>query len=548
MTDALSGTIGGVRRATDGPSGVPVIAKAGAVQLKRASGDGLPSGPAVADDSGPVAGADRVVGSGNPGPAARKATRAEVNQLLVRVNATAGPGGTTNNVQGKIGSPSRAARPDSDLVQTNPRRFQLQKATASLSVNTDASEALDPFEKRRALRNKLEEGGGGTPDYIRAVEAGLEFLARHQRRDGHWVLHDFDIGKNYRLQANEAQLGSNRTAMHSDTAATGLALLAFLGAGYTHQQGNKYHKLVKAGLDYLREHQKPNGDLYFNNSNRRKQRVWLYSHGIASIALCEAYGMTHDPALKKPAQKALDFIVYAQSKQGGWRYEPKVGSDTSVSGWQVIALKSGQLADLKVPKSCLDRVNTWLGYARNPGDPTRFIYNRTENDPYDNSGTVPTMTAEGLLMRLYLGRGPRQTSKSSGARLLNKHLPDYSKELRNCYYWYYATNYLYHVGGSTWNTWSDHLNKLLIERQEQKGPVGDPSSATARRRAALRGSWDPLGKAPNRSSRGPDRLGRGPDRWGLHAGRIYVTTMHLLMLEVNYRSLPLYGDAVTDSE
>ena len=39
---------------------------------------------------------------------------------------------------------------------------------------------------------------------------------------------------------------------------------------------------------------------------------WFYSHGIASIALCEAYGMTGDKRLREPAQRAIDFIVAAE--------------------------------------------------------------------------------------------------------------------------------------------------------------------------------------------------------------------------------------------
>src|SRR3990172_2809553 len=96
--------------------------------------------------------------------------------------------------------------------------------------------------------------------------------------------------------------------------------------------------------------------------------MWLYSHGIATIALCEAYGMTQDPRLREPAQKAVDWIVAAQHpERGGWRYSPGVGSDTSVSGWMLMALKSGELAGLTVPESTYQGVENWLNSAESPG-------------------------------------------------------------------------------------------------------------------------------------------------------------------------------------
>jgi hypothetical protein len=97
-----------------------------------------------------------------------------------------------------------------------------------------------------------------------------------------------------------------------------------------------------------------------------------------------------------------------------------------------------------------------------------------------------------------------------------ENLPSNRSNSRDCYYWYYATNLMFHVKGERWEKWNGNLKKLLLDTQETQGP--------------LRGSWDPLAGTP--------------DRWGSVAGRIYVTTMHLLMLEVYYRTLPLYSDEV----
>jgi hypothetical protein len=98
----------------------------------------------------------------------------------------------------------------------------------------------------------------------------------------------------------------------------------------------------------------------------------------------------------------------------------------------------------------------------------------------------------------------------------------YNAGNRNCYYWYYATYLLVHVKGEHWTAWNERLKKLLIETQEMQGP--------------LRGSWN------------PDPAGPTQDEWGRMAGRIYTTAMHVLMLESQYRKLPLYTEEVVVGE
>jgi hypothetical protein len=332
---------------------------------------------------------------------------------------------------------------------------------------------------------------------------GLDFLARHQNSDGRWSLHRFHEGKSYASDVGIAQ-------MQADTAATGLSLLAFLGAGYTHRDG-KYRDVVAGGLQHLIEHQKPDGDLFSGGS----KYVWLYSHGIAAIALCEAYGMTRDEQLRGPAQRAVDFIVAAQHPtQGGWRYAPQTGSDTSVSGWQVMALRSGELAGLNIPPTVYDGVRRWLDTAHPPRNPALYVYRPTSTQEHQRQPSN-AMTAEGLVMRLYTGWSPGDPAMLRGAEYLQQNLPRYGtveRKTRDLYYWYYGTQAMFHVKGPGWEAWNNRMRDLLSQTQVQEGP--------------LRGSWNPGGAIP--------------DRWGDAGGRMYVTTMSLLILEVYYRHLPLY--------
>ncbi|MEM6474466.1 MAG: hypothetical protein AAF802_33345, partial [Planctomycetota bacterium] len=125
--------------------------------------------------------------------------------------------------------------------------------------------------------------------------------------------------------------------------------------------------------------------------------------------------------------------------------------------------------------------------------------------------------AVGMLMRMYNGWRRDQPEMQSAAEYLLRSPPqlgDRRRPLRDGYYWYYATQFMFHMGDDYWERWNRYLNPLLLETQIKTGPES--------------GSWDP--ELPVR------------DRWSAHAGRIYVTTMNLLNLEVYYRHLPIYEE------
>ena len=183
---------------------------------------------------------------------------------------------------------------------------------------------------------KLAGERGGSRESEAAVERGLKWLLAHQHEDGSWHF-NFDGPPCDGLCRNPGTEAST-------TAATALALLPFYGAGYTHKDG-PYNEQVNKGLYYLASRMliSPNGgDL---------EEGTMYAQGLSTIVLCEAYNMSKDDKLRQFAQSAINFIVYAQDKQGGgWRYFPQSPGDTSVTGWQLMALKSGQMAGSKFPR------------------------------------------------------------------------------------------------------------------------------------------------------------------------------------------------------
>jgi len=349
-----------------------------------------------------------------------------------------------------------------------------------------------------------------TQDTEDAIELGLQYLASVQNIDGSWSLqgHGVDV------------------ILRSDTAATGLALLAFQGAGYTHQK-NTHAATVRGGLQFLLRHQSDDGNLYRQENAISNQNVAFYSHGIAALALCEAYGMTGDPSLQTAAQRALDFISDTQHRQrGGWRYSAQVSSDTSVTGWMMMALKSGQLAGLETKAETYQGIAFWLSLAQSDESADRYRYNPFAPDtPTQRHGRIatPTMTAVAALMRMYSGWTRENRELVSIADYLLDSPPQVgSLEIpkRDTYYWYYATQVMFHMGGAYWEQWNNELTPMIVDSQIKEG--------------AIAGSWDPLLPVP--------------DRWSAHAGRVYVTAMNLLNLEIYYRHLPIYEETSSRPE
>ena len=346
------------------------------------------------------------------------------------------------------------------------------------------------------VRNEIVKEAGGTTLTEAAVARGLRWLASVQNNDGSWSLGKYDR--------------SNVKSNKGDAAATSLALLPFLGAGQTHESGI-YRENVAKGLSWLISKQKSNGDLRADS----RANWGMYAHGQATIVLSEAFALTGDQSLAEPTQLAIDFIEQAQHEGGGWRYQPKQVGDTSVLGWQIMALQSAKAPNigievdedvLELADNYLDQAaasKTWLAkkdLALSFG--TLYSYQAGQNNPTE------TMTAEAILCRMYLG-WKRDDPRVMGAVswLIKNHMPN--KDKANLYYWYYGTQVMHHFGGTPWRKWNQKMRTLLVDSQNKKGKYA--------------GSWNPK-----------------DFKWGSRGERIYVTSLAVCTLEVYYRHLPLF--------
>lgn len=384
--------------------------------------------------------------------------------------------------------------------------------TATASVDDLATELLDignplasaggGLEGRNlANRRSIALAGGGSESSEAAVEAGLKWLAAHQLEDGSWT---FYLDAEHCPQC--AGKCRNPGVLDSRTGATGLALLCFLGGGYTQHEG-PYQEVVSKGLYFLVKKMvltSDGGDLRdtseislpFADRVSFRKRGDMYSHAIATLALCEDYAMTRDSNIAGPAQKAIDFIVNAQHEMGGWRYEPRQPGDLSVTGWQLMALKSGVLGKLDVPRHVWYRATEFLDSVQAEKG-AAYGYQQP-------STTRPSMSAVGLYGRMMIGWPQDHPPLLKGAVALSKEHPRDG----NIYLNYYASQVLHHVGGAGWRRWNPRMRNYLVQTQAEGGHE--------------EGSW------------------YFDEAWSDRGGRLYTTALAILTLEVYYRYMPMY--------
>ncbi|MBQ9813399.1 MAG: hypothetical protein IJM54_08800 [Thermoguttaceae bacterium] len=351
----------------------------------------------------------------------------------------------------------------------------------------------DDLSGRGENKAAMLVAGGGSEGSEKSVALALAWIAEHQLPDGSWSFKMIECptcGGKCR----------NSGSVDAPIAATSMALLPFLAAGNTPTQG-KYKKVVAKGLNYLTTH----GNDDANGTSFREGGGNMYSHGLATITLCETYAMmsarekSRYRELGYLAQNAVRFIEYAQADDGGWRYTPKQAGDTSVAGWQLMGLKSAQMGGLDVRDDVVRNARDFLRYV-SIEDETRYCYQA-------GSSESPATDSIGLLCRLYLDWGIEDARVINGVQRLSDKI---GPQLNVPYYTYYATQLMYNVGGDVWAKWNARVRDNIIAQQCMEGHE--------------RGSWY-------------------PDNPGGHCatgGRLYVTSLNCMVLEVYYRHMPLY--------
>ncbi|MFH0940161.1 MAG: zf-HC2 domain-containing protein [Planctomycetota bacterium] len=344
---------------------------------------------------------------------------------------------------------------------------------------------------------------GGSLATENAVDTALRWLARHQEADGHWDVKKYE--------------GSEVV----DAGITGLALLAFLGAGHSEKIG-KYKNNVTRAIAWIISQQEADGSIGKNYKETPWHKGYAYHHALCGLALAEAAGMGRVPTTVEAAQKAVDYSTEVHQSGSGsdkyaWRYIAKEGADASVSGWFVMQLKSAKIAGLTVNPASFEGALRFYDSIEDKQELNGYVGGRF---PYKKKGGTLALntSAIGILCNLFLGRKP--SDLMGGAEYLAQNLPAWDKTLGksgvndSCfpmYYTYYGTLSMFQLGTDYWKKWNEAMKAMLIPNQCKDGDKA--------------GSWDLLGGADD-----------------LMGGRVYMTAVGALCLEVYYRYLKLTPD------
>lgn len=429
-----------------------------------ASMPGVPGSDILSKNAAAVAGAPRNVEGGESGIGIPN-TGGSVVRLSRGGDVSAGPSKLSG--PGDIVSLHLASDGNSDILRS--------AMPGELGVPAGFGNKVSPYMMRKGGRPSVEqvEGLGGSGATEGAVGRALDWFARHQEPDGRWA-----------IQKHGGQAGH-------DVAASGFAVLCYLGWGIKYNEPGKYQAPAAKAIEWLIKQVKPDGDIRGIGGN-------MYDQGIASIALAEAYALTRDPVLATTVSNIVGFIERAQNPNtGGWRYMPGDPGDTSVFGWQAMALVSASMAGIAVPKEHMDMAGKWLTSVS--GGDRGGLYG------YTDKNVSRGMTAEAMFCRQILGMRPDDARMQESAGYLRLQLP--TTGAKDLYYWYYATLALYQHGGQEWEDWNRSLKTILPGMQVESGEDA--------------GAWLPAGMAQ-----------------GDAMGKVVSTALATLSLEVYYRYLP----------
>jgi len=333
-------------------------------------------------------------------------------------------------------------------------------ALAALGVTTQPArgDAIDP-EDRWLVRVEA------------AVDRGLEYLATRQEPRGSWP---------------------QGVSQKPNTGIDALCLLAFMGRGHVPGRG-PFEATVGRAVEGLRQSADKTGLLVHPGGHSHGP---MYEHALATLALVEASGWIGDDTLHATCRRAVEVIVAAQNREGGWRYQPQPrDADLSVTVMQVVALRAAQNARLAVPEETIEQAIRYVKRCARPEG--GFSYQ-------PGQGAKDAQSAAGALCLQLLGRFD-DPDVTRALEVLQKRA--YKPQMDQYFHYmnYYAMQAHFQAGEEAWAAWNPRVRELLLESQ------------------AADGSWPGWGE---------ERL-NGP-------AKCYSTAMGVITLEVFMHYLPAY--------
>ena len=305
-----------------------------------------------------------------------------------------------------------------------------------------------------------------------ALERALDYMVKMQRDDGSF---EFKYGDSTGIPA--------------------LVGMAFLSKGHLPTEG-PYAEPLNRCIDFVLANQKESGLFEKGNAGSGP----MYAHNIATLFLSEVSGMV-DPGrqagIDRTLPKALELILKAQrvekseKDQGGWRYHPgSKDSDTSCSGWALMALRSAKLNGAAVPDEAIAEA---VAYLKRHQDEEKGCFGYDNRDKHAIS-----LTGMGVLCLELCGMHGSPQVKAAGDYVMKtfRKLPGDQFEI---YGVYYNSQGMFQLGGHYWTDFGSWMYATYLEKQKDDG------------------SWE-----------------------SREAGPVYGTAMMTLAFTVPWRQLPIY--------
>ena len=309
----------------------------------------------------------------------------------------------------------------------------------------------------------------------RSIERGLEYLISQQAADG-----------------------SFPTRENGQPGVTSLCVMSFLANGYLPGEG-KYGEELRKAVEYVRSLQTESGVIAFAHPkqgakiSRRFEhytgKTVAYGHVIASLMLCEVYGMTgggEDLVDETVIQRCLDVSMQMHRwpkprdvDRGGWRYAQKqhdAESDLSLTGWQLMFLRSAKGAGFDVPSEPIDEAIQYVLRCYRPDYGTFNYYIRGKEDRRSRG-----MAGAGILALAHAGMHNRKEAQAAGDWILQHGFEQYNDKMEfdqaktgwfnDCYHYgvFYCCQGMYQLGGEHWNSFFPKTSRVVIDNQEPKG-------------------------------------------------------------------------------
>lgn len=405
-------------------------------------------------------------------------------------------------------TPSKNVLPTDNLNERLDAQAAAEKSLekALSGANSDSPFAEAEGEVAGALRGQASKvlglaggkggglgrggSGGDSSGSRRSIHLGLDWLVRHRTQDGAWRGLDEDHSSPDSIPQRGGHVGQ-----------TGLALLAFLCANHGPDKETPYKEVITKARAWLLANV-GSGDF---NRPRFNHLSTYYERAIGTLALAEwLQRAPKDEEVREALVRCVKHLSASRDpSRGGWRYRAGRGSDTSVTSWVMLALKSARHAKVDVPEENFQGAKLWVERVTNQRTGTTGYV--AVGDGRENKA----MAATGLFLRILLGGSQTEAVNRMAIKHVSKiRVSAWRGKVGNLYEVYYGALAMYQVGGRAWRRFNPKIRDAMVAAQLQRG--------------CERGGW------------------RGSS-WVSEP--IAATCLAILTLETYYRYIPQHGAA-----